>query len=225
MDIFIGSLLGVVIGLVVAWAMRRGGSGAPKVEIRHSIMKLRAVGELTVFRLITQQIVTAEQHIAGKWKDWVKWLLSTKKLAVIIEYGIDFKYNLRDPHFEIIDEGEGRYRLKMPACICQTYIRDIKFYDERNSRWLPWLLGDVTEVLGPGFDQDDKNKLLEAARNEAEQKARQMVEQLQTEAQSSARQTLEALAKGFDAGEVVLDFDASTTEHPEPVVDPSVAKA
>jgi len=222
MDILIGVLIGVVVGVVVFWALRRGGASQPKVEIRHSIMKLRAVGELTVFRLITQQIVTAEQHIAGKWKDWVKWLLSTKKLAVIIEYGIDFKYNLRDPGFEIKDEGAGRYRLVMPACICQTYIRDIKFYDERNSRWLPWLLGDVTEVLGPGFDQDDKNKLLEAARSEAEQKAKHMVEQLQNEAQSSARQTLEALAKGFDADSVVIDFAESKTEHPEPVVEQPV---
>ncbi|MBI1369386.1 MAG: DUF4230 domain-containing protein [Planctomycetes bacterium] len=209
MDILIGSALGFVLGLVVWWGLKRGGAGATEINIQHSITQLRAVGELTVFRLVTQQIVTAEQHLAGKWKDWVKWLLSTKKLAVIIEYGIDFKYDLRDQKFDVVDEGAGVYRLVMPPCICQTYIRDLKFYDERNARWLPWLLGDVTEALGPGFDEQDKNKLLEAARQEAEQKAKQMVQQLATEAQSSARQTLEALARGFDVQRVIIDFAES----------------
>ena len=61
-----------------------------------------------------------------------------------------------------------------------------------------------------------KNKLLEAARTEADAKARILVEQLQTEAQSSARQTLEAMGKGFGVDRVVVDFDRSDIGEAEP---------
>lgn len=219
MDILIGTAIGAAFALVIGFLLFRNKGGAVSVDMRHSIEKMRAVGELVVFRLITQQIVTAEQHVAGKYREMFKWLVSTQKMAVIIEYGIDFKYNLRKPEFEIdmIDGAGGNgVRLVMPPCDYQTHIRDIKFYDESNARILPWLLGDVTEALGPGFNEDEKNKLLEAARAEADAKARLLVEQLQTEAQSSARQTLEALGKGFGVERVVVDFARSEIGQAEP---------
>lgn len=221
LDVLIGTAIGAAFALVIGFLLFRNKGGAVSVDVRHSIEKMRAVGELVVFRLITQQIVTAEQHVAGKYREMFKWLVSTQKMAVIIEYGIDFKYNLRKPEFEIdmIDApgtpGSG-VRLVMPPCDYQTHIRDIKFYDERNARILPWLLGDVTEALGPGFNEEEKNKLLEAARAEADAKARLLVEQLQTEAQSSARQTLEALGKGFGVERVIVDFAQSEIGEAEP---------
>jgi len=223
------ALIGVAVGLVAAGALwfflgRRGGM---QIESRTSLMQMRSVGELVVFRLVTQQIVTAEQHMAGRFKDGRKWLVSVKKIALIIEYGIDFKYDLRSRAFRVEELGEasGRYRLVMPPCDFQTHIRDIKFYDEQNARLLPWLLGDLVEALGPGFDEQDKNKLMEAARTEADERARLLVEQLQTEAQSSARQTLEAMARGFGAADVEIDFADSPIGEKQPTeIAPKIAE-
>ncbi len=214
-DMLTGLAIGAVVAALAAWAMRRSGGAGGTTEIHHSLTRLRAVGELVVFKLVTQQIVTSEEHAAGRWKDYFKWLLSPKKLAIIIEYGIDFKYDLRDPAFTIDEQDPGRFALKLPPCLYQLYIRDIKLYDEQNSRLLPWLLGDLTEVFGPGFDETAKNKLLEAARDEAEQKAQLMVTQLRSEAQSSARQTLDAMARGFGAENITVEFaDAQPEAQP-----------
>lgn len=227
-ETLIGIAIGAAVALIFAWMWRvRGGSGM-RVDVHHSIEGMRAVGELIVFRLITQQIVTAEQHIAGRYKEFFKWLVSTQKLAVIIEYGIDFKYNLRDARFAIQSQEDGTIRLVMPPCDYQAHIRDIKFYDERNARVLPWLLGDMTEALGPGFKEADKNKLLDAARAEADGKARVLVEQLQAEAQSSARQTLEYMARGFGVERIVVDFSNSAVGTAKPttveVQEPAAAR-
>ncbi|MBL8859226.1 MAG: DUF4230 domain-containing protein [Planctomycetes bacterium] len=216
MEILIGIVIGAVVALILAWTLRNKAGSGMRVDVHHSIEGMRAVGELIVFRLITQQIVTAEQHVAGRYKEFFKWLVSTQKLAVIIEYGIDFKYNLRDSRFKIEAQEDGTVRLVMPPCDYQAHIRDIKFYDERNARVLPWLLGDMTEALGPGFKEADKNKLLDAARAEADTKARTLVEQLQTEAQSSARQTLEYMARGFGVERITVDFTRSAVGHAEP---------
>lgn len=211
MDWLIAGLIGFVVGGVVLWYVNRARRSGPTPQIAHSIQQLRAVGELVVFRLITQQIVTAEEHPVGNFgRNYLKWLLSNRKMAMVIEYSMDFSYDLRDPSFVVRDDGEGRYTLKMPPCSYQAHIRNIKFYDEQGARWLPWLLGNVTGVLGPGFDETDKNRLIEAARQEADKRAQDLVEQLETEVHSSARQTLRSLARGFAAEEVSLDFEQSS---------------
>ena len=194
-DLLIGTVVGFAVAIGLFWFFKSKFGVAPeKPDISHSLMQLKAVGELVAFKLITQQIVTAEQHAAGNFgKNWLKWLLSTKKLAMVIEYEMNFKYNLRDEAFVIREAGEDGYHITMPPCTYQTNIRNIKFYDETNSRWLPWLLGDVTEALGAGFSEEDKNRLLEEARREADSKATGLADQLVTEVQSSARQTMATL--------------------------------
>ena len=70
-----------------------------------------------------------------------------------------------------------------------------------------WLMpGLLHGVFGPGFDEEDKNKLIEAAKQHASGQARELVERMTSEVHSSARQTLEALARGFGATRVEFDF-------------------
>ena len=124
-DWIIAGLVGFVVGGVVLWYINRPRRGGPTPQITHSIQQLRAVGELVVFRLITQQIVTAEEHPAGNFgRNYLKWLLSNRKMAMVIEYSMDFSYDLRDPAFVVRDDGEGRYTLKMPPCSFQAHIRN-----------------------------------------------------------------------------------------------------
>ncbi len=200
-------LAGVVLGLAVAvfWLMRRRRQKL-QADFHHTLQQIRQVGQLVVLRMYVQQIVTAEQHIAGRWKDLFKWLLDSAKVALIIEYDIGVLFDLQDPAFRIEQLAGGRIRFVLPPCQHRTSIRQIQFYDERNSRWFPWLLGDITSALGPGISEERKNQLLQAARNEVEQKAQQMVLENSSQIFASARQTLEMLARGFGVSEVEVTF-------------------
>jgi hypothetical protein len=207
LELLSGLALGATVAGLAAWLVlhRRTGRG-PTVDVHSTMLRMRSVGELVVFRMVSQQIVTAENHPAGRFREWVGWLLSTKKLALVIEYGIDFKYDLRDPGFRVDSTEEGGARVVLPPLLFQPYVRDIRFYDERNARWLPFLLGDITEVIGPRFDESEKNRMLVSARAQAEELALRSVSELHGEVQSSARRTFESLARGFGVQPVRIDF-------------------
>lgn len=206
-ELLLGLALGALAAGLVAWLLRRRKPGASAaLDVHSSVLRFREVGELVVFRMVSQQIVTVEDHPAGRFRELVSWLLSTKKMALVVEYGIDFKYDLRNPALRI-EPGEGRaVRVALPPLEFQPHVRDIRFYDERNARWLPFLLGDITELIGPRFGQADKNKLIAEAREQAEGLARRSAADLQGEVQASARRTLEALARGFGVEALEIEF-------------------
>jgi hypothetical protein len=210
LELFSGLALGATAAGLAAWILlfRRARRG-PAIDVHSTMVRMRSVGELVVFRMVSQQIVTAENHPAGRFREWVGWLLSARKLALVIEYGIDFKYDLRDPGFRIEAADSGGARVVLPALQFQPYVRDIRFYDERNARWLPFLLGDITEVIGPRFDELEKNRMLASARAQAEELALRSVSELHGEVQSSARRTFESLARGFGVGAVEIEFAAA----------------
>jgi len=204
----IGLVIGLGVAIVVGLAWRRRGGRGPSVNIHSTIEQMRSVGELVVYRLVTKEIVTAADHTFGEaGRRYLSWLVSEKKMAMIFQFGIDFRYNLRSGDFRIEHLGEGRYKLRLPACHYTTSILDISFYDEQNSRFLPALLPDLlNRALSSGFDETEKNRLKEEARQEADRLAQNMVESMQSDVQRSARQTLEAIARGFGAGDVEIEF-------------------
>jgi len=198
--------------IALLWWWKRGkGRDRRRSRIFTSIEDLRSVGELVVFKILTKEIVTAADHWFGEWgKRYFTWLASTKKMAMIFEFEIDFRYDLRSGDFIIERQDSRSYRLKMPKCFYKIYIRDISFYDEQNAKLLPWLLPDLlNRAFGSGFDETDKNHLMEEAKQQADEMARDFVEKMHSEVQSSARQTLEALARSFGAEETVVDFTDS----------------
>ncbi len=174
-----------------------------------SIEKLRSVGELVVFKVITKEIVTADEHWFGEWgKKYLQWMVSAKKMAMIFEFSIDFRYDLRSPHFIIKNIGDKNYRLLMPKCFYETHIRDIHFYDEQSTKLLPWLLPDlINRAFGMNFKEGDKNRLKEEAKQQASLLAKDLVQKMRSEVQTSARQTIEILAKSFGAEKVLIDFE------------------
>ncbi len=212
---FISGLIGFVIAAVifVLFGIFRLKYRAPGREINlyASLEQLRSVGELVVFKVVTKEIVTTSKHWLGeKGKRYFQWLVSTKKMAMIFEFDIDFRYDLRSPDFVIEEQGEKRYRLKMPPCFYEVHIRDISFYDEQNAKFLPWLLPDlVNRAFGSGFNEEDKNLLVEEAKAQATQMAENLVQKMRSEVQNSARQTLETLSKSFGAEKVLIDFTDS----------------
>jgi len=210
---FIGIICGLAAAvLLLGWLWLRQKAKQPRppldTHIHTSIEDIRSVGELVVFKIVTKEIVTAADHWFGEWgKKYFKWLASSKKMAMIFEFEVNFRYNLRSSDFVIEHQGDARYRLKMPKCLYETYIRDISFYDEQSAKLLPWLLPDLlNRVFGSGFDETDKNHLKEEAKQQAGRMAKTFVEKMQSEVQNSARQTLEALGKAFGADHVTVDF-------------------
>jgi hypothetical protein len=206
-------LLVLVIGLliIVGMLLIRKRHPASQISIDSSIQKLRSIGQLSVFRVITKEIVTETDHSWGEFgRRYLRWIMSEKKMAMIFEFEIDFRYDLRRPEFEIIGTGENAYMIKMPPCFYEANIRDIRFYDEQKSRFLPWLLPDLLEgIFSDGFSEEHKNKLIKAARDHAEQQARKLIENMESEVERSARQTLQSISKAFGVENVAFEFQQS----------------
>lgn len=200
----------LVAGLVVLWLRARKGGGKRGMQIQATaaIEELKAIGILSVFKAVTKEIVTARDHSLGDLgKRYLEWLITSKKMAMIFEFDIDFQYDLRDPAFAVAEEGPGRYRLRMPRCDYVVHVRNVTFYDEQGGKLLPIILPDVVNrILGGGFNEVDRNKLMEAAKGQAEALAENLARRLSSEVQTSARQTMEMLAKSFGAQAVRVVF-------------------
>ena len=199
---------GLFAGLILA--LRRKGGGGKGMEVRAAaaIEELKAIGVLSVFKAVTKEIVTARDHSLGDLgKRYLEWLITSRKMAMIFEFDIDFLYDLRDPAFAVQEEGGGRYRLQMPRCDYVVHVRNVTFYDEQAGKLLPIILPDaINQIFGGGFNEDDRNKLMEEAKTQAEKLAQNLARRLSSEVQTSARQTMEMLAKSFGAQSVRVVF-------------------
>ena len=208
-------LTGIVVGLGVAvvgyvvfrLAVTRAAQ-QPEMRVIATIEQIRSVGELVVFKVVTKEIVHTVDHWLGDvGKKYLSWLISSKKLAMIFKFEIDFRYDLRSGEFVIEDQGDATYRLKMPPCYYETHIKSVSFYDEKRAELLPLLLPDlINQLLDRGFDEAAKNRLVEEAKATAMSMAKDFVRNMRSEVQTSARQTLSVLAKGFGAEHVTVDF-------------------
>ncbi|HMP73993.1 MAG TPA: DUF4230 domain-containing protein [Kiritimatiellia bacterium] len=202
-------LLIAVILALVAWIIKlQTRKPSSEVTIFSTIQQLKAIGHLSVFKAVTKEIVTETDHSWGDFgKRYLSWVLSNKKMAMIFDFEIDFRYDLRRPEFTITETSPGAFQITLPPCFYEVHIRDIRFYDEQGSKFMPWLLPDlVNSVFGTGFTEEQKNKLIGSAKNHAEMEARRLIDQLQTEVQSSARAVLQSLSRAFGATQTDFTF-------------------
>ena len=110
-----GFALAFLLFLIMWRLFLRPRDSGKEIAIYSSIEQLRSVGELVAFKMVTKEIVTASQHWLGDiGKRYFQWFVSTKKMAMIFEFDIDFRYNLRSPDFIIEQVNEGNFLLKMP---------------------------------------------------------------------------------------------------------------
>jgi hypothetical protein len=202
----IGVLLLATLVLQALFLFRK--KSPPKVQITSNIENMRSIGELSVFRVLMKEIVTETDHSWGGFgKKYLSWVLSSKKMAMIFEFDIDFRYDLRSSECRIDPSGPGAYTLKMPPCFYRVSIRDIRFYDEQRARFLPWLLPDLLNAFSNvGFGEEDKNRLVEAAKGHAEDQAKEMISRLKGEVETSAKQTLELVGKALGAKQITFQF-------------------
>lgn len=222
--------IGIVVTLVVVgglwfWLKLRKSKPAKEIRVFSSIEQLRAIGQLSVYKVMTKEIVTETDHTWGEiGSRYLSWVLSNKKMAMIFEFAIDFRYNLQSPNFEIAETGEAAYAVTMPPCDYEVHIRDIRFYDEQGSKLLPWLLPDLLNgFLSNGFSEDDKNKLVDAAKGHAEKQALDLINNIQSEVQKSATSTLESISRAFGAENIEFKFTTKTATEVEVEVSENLA--
>ncbi len=216
--LFLGGALVALAVAGVLWLLLRRPS-TPRISIHSSIQHMRSIGHLSVFKVITKEIVTQTDHTWGDFgAKYLGWVISGKKMAMIFEFEIDFRYDLRRPEFQIRDRENGGFTITLPPCFHEAHIRDIRFYDEQRSRFLPWLLPDlVSGFVGGRFTESDKNRLVTAAKQHAEEQAVKLIDNLQSEVQNSAKTTLTSIAKGLGADDIRFEF--SSQEQPDVRVD------
>lgn len=223
-------LIGMVVMLVLMgalwfWLRTKKNKPAKDVRIFSSIEQLKAIGQLSVYKVLTKEIVTETDHTWGDFGNrYLSWVLSGKKMAMIFEFEIDFRYNLQSPKFEIIEKSENAYSVNMPPCDYEVHIRDIRFYDEQGTKLLPWLLPDLLNgFISGGFSEEDKNKLVDAAKGHAEKQALELINNIQSEVQKSAKSTLESISRAFGATDLEFRFFNQTPTEVEVEVSEKIA--
>lgn len=209
-----GLAAGALLALLVMALWRRGrGPSGPRVTVGSSVEAFRSVGELVVLKVLTKQIVTSRDHLLGDWGEkWLTWLLSSKQTAMIFEFVVDFRYDLRDPRFAIepFDGGRG-LSFTLPPLVYEIQMKDMWLYDERGAALAPLVLPDwIGRIFGGRFTEREKNQLIQAARTEAEGLAAQLADRMRPEVQRSAEATLGSIARGMGIREMRYLFgDAS----------------
>ena len=178
-------------------------------SITTDIEQIKSIGELSVFQVYSKEIVTKTDHAFGNFgKEYLRWLVSEKKLSMIFEFEINFIYDLTSPKLEITQIANSKFKVKMPPCKYKFSIANMKVYDEKNGKFIPFLLPDsLNGFFGSSFREEDKNRLIEEARSEVEKMSIRLISQLQSKIHKSARDTLEAIAKIFVANSVIVEFD------------------
>ena len=202
--------------LVRTWKERKPSQ---QITVHSSIDDMRAIGELAVYKVFTKEIVTETDHSWGDFGErYLGWVLTKKKMAMVFEFEIEFRFNLRNNSFEIESRGPGSYNFKMPPCQHEVFIRNITVYDEQKAKVLPWLLPDLLNGFFSGsFSEQDKNNLIAAARQHAEDRAKDQILKLQGDLHASAEATLRAIARAFGAQMVTFEF--KTDQSPALVID------
>jgi len=222
---FGGGLLVALVALLTWRLARRGRGGssrAPAVlRFESFITSMRAVGDLSVFRIMTKEVITASEHWFGEFgRKYLNWLLSEQRITLIIEFDVDFRYDLTDRDFRVESTGEQSYRIVLPPCRHEVLIRDLRIHSEDKPELLPWLMPDLLgRFFTGGFSVEAKNKLIAETRQQASRFAGALVEKAMAEAEASATRTLTMLAQGLGAWQVNVEF--SRPEEFRPRVDTS----
>lgn len=212
---FAGGLVVALVGWAV-WRIARRGRGKkkqPSATVTHEsfVTSMKAVGELNVFRIMTKEVITASDHWFGEFgKKYLHWLLSSKRMTLVIEFDVNFRYDLTDPHFSIFRTAESAFCIKMPPCQHEVLVRNMRIHSEDRTELLPWLMPDLLgRFFTGGFSVEAKNKLIAETREQAIAFAGDLVAQATGDAQRSAANTLTMLAQGLGAWRVDFDFTGS----------------
>ena len=214
-NLMTGIIIGLAAALVwaVAWRLaRRGRKKAPAPpSIESFVTSMRAVGELSVYRIMTKEVISSSKHWFGEFgQKYLNWLLSEERITLIMEFDVDFRYDLTDPACRVQPTGPESCRVVLPACRHEVLLRDMRIHSEDKPELLPWLMPDlVGRFFTGGFSVDAKNQLIDETRQESRRFAAELVRKVESEAQASAIRTLSTLTQGLGYPDVAFEFTPS----------------
>ena len=210
----IAGAIALALGLTAGWLFGRFGSSRQRrvgIDLHRTLGEFRAVGELSAFKAVSKDLITHVDHSFGEFgRKYLSWAFTRKKLAMLFEFEMDFRFDLRSDQVRI--EAQGQHAIiHLPQARVDVAIKNLSFYDEQRSRFLPWLLPDLLQGFFDGrFSEEDKNRLIAAAREHAVSEARQLALRYRPQIEASAHATLQILTRslGFQSLEVRFgDFE------------------
>ncbi len=216
----LSQLLAVVLlfllGLAAGWFWHRS-RGKPKARTEPSIAsqltELQSIGELSVFKAVSKDILTQVDHSFGEFgRKYLGWAFSKKKLAMVFEFEMDFRFDLRSNLTRVettamTSQGGRRAILHLPPCKVDVAIKDLSFYDEQRSKFMPWLFPDLLQGFFDGrFSEEDKNRLIASAKSHARAQAEALALRYRTQVEQSAHSTLRMMTKPLGFAELEIRF-------------------
>jgi len=169
----------------------------PKSLITHKgvVDRIREIGELVALTAFYKDIATKKSTN----KIWD--LLGGKKMAVISEFDLEYRYDL---HIADIKESNDKVKITMPICSTKVSTGEIEIYDEQS----PSLFGIPIPLTN--FSIEDRNTLIAGARESATDTARKKTDELLPKIEKSARDTLTTLLEASGVENIEIEFTRSS---------------
>ena len=175
-------------------------------SVASSLSDFKEIGELAVYRAMSSKVVSSTDHAWGEaGKKWWDWLLTEKKIILVVSFDIEFFYDLRSKNFRVSEEDD-HFVFQMPVLDFKIGLTDLNIYDEQDSKVLPCLLPGVINNFGGSFSTEDKNKLIKNCTSLANQEAGELIKNISPEVEKSAKKTLTSLSKSLGADKVRFKF-------------------
>lgn len=181
----------VLILLIARVLVTMKGFRRPYMESVGVIDRLKEIGELVALSAFYKDITVAKDE-DGK-------LTAGKKMALISEFDLEYRYDLRSA---VIADQQGVLHIRMPECTTKVNTGNIMIYDEQKGR----LLG----LPVSGFSTGDRNRLVKQARDNAVDIAKKKTEDLLGKIERSAEHTLKAFLAGCGVKDVSIEFTRSS---------------
>jgi hypothetical protein len=192
MEIVVIVVLTVLVLVLLTDKLRRIGSGPNLVSVESTLEKIREVGDLCVLKAHIKEIVTLKSD--------ARWHTSDGKMALICSFEIEFRYDLRKVQIESIGK-ENAFRLTIPPHFCKVIPDKIEFYHEEKRK-----LGGFWPE---DFTVDDRNEMINRARQEAVNQAQILHESIEGQVQEAAKATLRAIGSAFGASSMEFRFGSN----------------
>lgn len=191
--VLVPALVMLAAGYFLRGALGPGARPADVPTVATSVDFIRQIGELHVLRASVKEIVTSPVGDSS-------WIRTPGKLAIICHFDIKYKYDLRKARIVAGGREDGtRYcMIRLPRHEFEVSTQDIRFYDDQDGTWLGF-----TQKTPP----DEKTRVLEAARRQAEAQAQAFLGGMEGEIQASARSTVTQIARAFGYSDIRVEFE------------------
>jgi hypothetical protein len=182
------AVLAVLLAIAIVVGMRMRTASRSTMSVYTSLERIRDVGELTVLTAYIKEVVTMTTEKNSLFT-------SAGKIILICGFDIEFRYDLKKVKISQTSTTP-QTTVLLPPHFLRVIPKETQFYDERKAA----LLG----VLRTDFTVEQRNELLQGARERAVEQAGVLQGDLQEKVRTSAKATIAALAEAFGAPNVIF---------------------